>query len=108
MFRWTLTRIYVWNSIPRIRGMSVELRLVQVEAYVRTYILHQRGVLQLAFGLQYTHGFACVSYHCTHARHEAIASRCAVVHVYWFEYWQQRSISSCCSAVCRLLVVMDT
>ena len=30
------------------------LRLVQVEAYVRTDVLHQRGVLQLAFRLQYT------------------------------------------------------
>ena len=52
-----------------LRGL---LHLVQVEAYVRPYVLHQRGVLQLAFILQYTYGFACVSCHCTYARHGAI------------------------------------
>ena len=32
----------------QVTADAVMIRLVQVEAYVRTYVLHQRGVLQLA------------------------------------------------------------
>ena len=55
------------------------LRLVQVEAYVRTYVLHQRGVLQLAFRLQYTH-----SLHVS-----VVIAQCTYAAMYGFEYeWQ--------------------
>ena len=48
-----------WISITWIKSSLnlanlFMLRLVQVEAYVRTNVLHQRGGLQLASRLQYT------------------------------------------------------